>query len=508
LTRLPHAARSLASFRVGRRTFYVLPFRSLGYAAISLAIVIAAMLIVDRYVLGSLERAGWTAGELWARHNKLIEENHNRKTNCQPCELRHWVGQPLPANESGRRKILILGDSFIWGPPYITLNHLWWRQLAVELERRGYRDVDVLAAGYPGWSTHKQLECASKLIPEVQPDLIIWGYVTNDPDEKIVSQISDLQDRPPYGERIRRQLKRLLPNLIFKFESLRADKLAAQYAGPRYGYAYPDWELKLLEGENFERYRETVQNVGQFIRDARIPAFVQTLPHFPGHEYFEPRYVPVLKQWQAAGITVNNTLDTFISRYGSVSAVGPESLRWGINPGDSHPGPRITHFHAVMAADFIEQHWPEVLGTKDLSRPHELAINDWLPYDMVVQPRNEQTVDVLYPAKTDLMPRLPLAEPTVLVALGYPLSIDEIRFAGEGLESARVWISMLNPEDHYDENRWRELGKFAGPYFACKLPQDVAGRELAEIRFSAEISHKLDRVKITFVRPKQGEERP
>src|SRR5438132_8482051 len=120
------AVRSLASLRIGRHRLYLVPFRGLVYAAASAAIVFVVLLGIDRFVLGSLERGGWTAGELWARHNKLVEENHRRKTTTNECQLREWNGQPL-AKGQGRHKILVLGDSFVWGPPYITLNHLWWR---------------------------------------------------------------------------------------------------------------------------------------------------------------------------------------------------------------------------------------------------------------------------------------------------------------------------------------------------------------------------------------------
>jgi hypothetical protein len=240
------AIRSLAQIRLGRKTLYLFPLRSITYGVISLLVVGIVCLVIDRFVLGALERGGWTAGELWTRHNQLIEENHRRKTTARPSELRHWAGQPLSMGVENRLTILVMGDSYVWGPPYTTLNHLWWRQLAIELERRGYHDVDVVAAGYPGWSTRDQLKCAKKLVPEINPDFVIWGYVTNDADEKLVKQISQAQDQPPYGERIRRQLKRVLPNLVFKFESLRADKLAVQYTGPTYGYAYPDWEWLCL----------------------------------------------------------------------------------------------------------------------------------------------------------------------------------------------------------------------------------------------------------------------
>jgi len=508
MSRSNKAVASLGSFRLGRRRFYLLPLRSLAYGAISLVVVAAILLAIDRLVLSSLERGGWTAGELWTRHNKLIEENHRRKTSTNECELRHWSGQPLPADDAARRKILVLGDSFVWGPPYITLNHLWWRQLAIELERRGYRQVDVVAVGHPGWSTRRQLECARHLIPDVKPDLVIWGYVTNDPDEKIVPQIFDSQDQPPYGQRIRRQLRRVLPNLAFKFESLRADKLAAQYTGPEYGYAYPDWELRMLEGENFERYLQTVYEVGQLMQQTAIPTFLLTLPHFPSRDYFEPRYAPVLKEWQAAGIRVNNTLDAFIEKYGNASSTGPDSLRWGINPADSHPGPKATHFHAVMAADYIEANWPQLFGPRTPAEPHELAINDWLPYDLNVRElpqRESHTFALKYPQTAELMPQLELREPTALVALRYPVPLRQIGLREQSLRGARVWISTLDPHDHVDEDQWHELGSAKGTALTFSVPDKLANRDVAEIRFQADVAGPNRELELTLL-PTSGDE--
>jgi hypothetical protein len=520
------AVQSLANFPVGRRTWYVLPWRSVAYGIASLLIVFAILLAIDRVALGWLEQRGWTAGERWARHNKLVEENHRRKTTTNECELRQWTGQPLAGEplvtipnrsisvsaSNGRRarrtKILVLGDSFVWGPPYITLNHLWWRQLAIELERRGYRDVDVVAAGHPGWSTRRQLECAKQLIGEVKPDAIIWGYVTNDPDEKLVKQIFDTQDKSPFGQRIRVRLKRVLPNLMFKFELLRNQKLAKQYAGPEHGYAYAEWERKLLEGENFERYRATVQEVGQLLRQSQIPAFLLTLPSWPCREYFEPRYAPVLPEWQAACVTVVNSLDAFIRRYGNAPQTGPEAVRWGINPADSHPGPQATHFHAVVAADFLEQTWPEVLGRKDPLQPHELAINDWLPIDLNAQQNSEQTIELEYPISTKNMPSMPMDEPAALVALRYPQPIESLRIDGAGLTNLRVWISTLHPQDPFDDQQWQELRSEPNAPGVFHLPADLARRELAEIRFRADFAGADRRMQLTLVRDKSTEERP
>jgi hypothetical protein len=490
------AVHSVGRIKVGRQTYYILPLRGMTYGLASLAIVFGLLLAIDRLVLGSLERGGWTAGQQWALHNKIIEENDRRKTTTNECEPRWWEGQPLRADAS--HTILVMGDSFVWGPPYITLNHLWWRQLSIELERRGYRDVEVVAVGHPGWSTHRQLECAKTLIPDLKPDVVIWGYVTNDPDEKVVRQIFDSQDRPPYGQRIRNKLKWLLPNLTFKFESLRGEKLAAQYTGPDYGYAYADWELKLLEGENLARYRQTVEQVGAFVKDLGIPTFLVTLPHFPGREYFEPRYAPVLPAWQAAGVPVLNTLDEFVDRYGDAPASGPESLKWGINPSDSHPGPTATHFLAVMAADYLERAWPQVLGPKDAQSPHELVINDWLPSDLGVRQVGRGEYELHYPATTSQMPQLP-TPPAALLAFQYPLPIVRVHLDGASLGRAQVW-ALFQAEDQFEPETWHELDHFAEPD-GFKIPAQFRTRRVSALRFTANFLGSDRRLHISLSSP-------
>ncbi len=526
------ALQSLLKFRWGRRTVYVVPLRGLWYGALSLAIVLAILLAIDRLVLGSLERGGWTAGELWRRHNLLVELNQRRKTTTNECELRRWTGEPLPKLSVAGRvpTILVLGDSFVWGSPQLSLNHFWWRQLAVELERRGYQ-VNVVAAGHPGWSTRRQLACARQLIAEVKPDIVIWGYVTNDPDEKLVRQIFDTQDDSPFPQRIRVRVKWLLPNLMFKFESLRADNLAAHYAGPKYGYAYDEWELKLLEGENFSRYGETVAEAGRFLHQSPAHSFLMTLPVWPCREYYEPRYAPVLPLWREAGVAVQSPLDEFVRRYGNAPIRGPQAIAWGINPADSHPGPRSAHFHAVMAADYLEQHRADVLGPKDAERPHELAINDWLPFDLNVRPEDPSlarrvgvepslalrtgvdpslarrvTVLLDYPATTQFMPTLPLTEPTALVALRYPLPLEEIQLAGSALSGARMWISTLHPEEQYDQCQWRELPRRSGGECTFRLPPDLAGQAVTMIRFAADIEGSDRALGLTLRQPPTGEQ--
>src|SRR5689334_19116292 len=103
MNRTPKAVRSLVSFRFGRKTFHVLPFRALVHGAVSLLVVVGLALGVDR-VLGRLEDAGWTSGERWLRHNKVVEANRRQMSTTNECEPRWWQGQTLRTDAS--RKIL------------------------------------------------------------------------------------------------------------------------------------------------------------------------------------------------------------------------------------------------------------------------------------------------------------------------------------------------------------------------------------------------------------------
>ena len=259
----------------------------------------------------------------------------------------------------------------------------------------------------------------------------------------------------------------------------------------------------MLEGENLARYRETIAEARRFLEELQTPAFVMTLPVWPCREYYQPRYAPVLPLWREAGVAVHNPLDEYIRRYGNAPLRGPQAIAWGINPADSHPGPRATRFHAVMAADYLEQHHAEVLGPKDSTRPHELVINDWLPFDLNVRPEvpsltRRGTLLLDYPATTEFMPVLPLDEPTALVALRYPLPLERIELAGSGLSGARMWVSTLHPEEQYDQCQWRELPRATGSELSFAIPPDLAGQAVTMIRFAADVAGQQRELRMTL----------
>ena len=491
-----------ANIRCGRRTWRVCPWVSIRSALVAMISTFVAAIVVDHWILAGLERRGLVASDGWKRHNRVVIENHQKKDrhwsvphskDVRSSGVRAWVGHPVFRERTKQHRLLVMGDSFVWESPYLTLNHMWWRQLEIELNRRGYHDVEVIAAGSPGMSTHEQLDLAKKVVPDFQPDLIVWGFVTNDPDERLVKQIHSSQLAPPIPGRIQSIIRMVVPRLLDLFLSRRNDKLAKSYLGPTYGYEYSDWLKRIHEGENLDAYKQTVKDVGIFQKQIEIPGILVTLPESPITERFAFSYDKVLPLWWQAGLPVIDHLPAFVAKYPDAKPAGPEALVWGINPADGHPGPRSTAFLARQTVDRLEQDYPQVLGRRS-SRTETPQINDWLPFDLDLKPvstgrdgEDVRAFEFAYPRTDASMPTMPLDIPTVLFALEQPIPLRELLLSGSNLKSARIWLSTYDPVDHYDTEEWHDLGFHQGNELNWTIPAEISSREVSVILLHAEL---------------------
>lgn len=218
---------------------------------------------------------------------------------------------------------------------------------------------------------------------------------------------------------------------------------------------------------------------------------LQTLPSWPSAAYHAPRYAPVLPLWEAAGVPVHNVLAPLVARYGEAPLAGPQALRWGINPADGHPGPRMTHFFARMAADYLEAHHRPLLGPQEPGQPQELVINDTPPAGLNLECTAGDERHVTYawswPTDTGRLAVLPLGRPGVQMALRWPVALQRVELAGEGLVQAVVRACWLDPQEGCDENEWIELGRWSGPRGACDVPPERRGRPLTQLRIEADV---------------------
>lgn len=468
------------------------------------AVTVAVLFGVDRLVLASI--GGDAPGSVklntqdWQQEDALINANNKAKVlRSEQDWLWSSRGFPVSRDRKLSHRILVVGDSFVWGDGYANMNDIWWRQLERELRWRGYEQVEVMAIGRNGASTRQQLDHLRNALPRYRPDLVIWGYVTNDADEGLVKQFNyarlekdrvvKFHDRHEGG---------VVTRLNFQLERLRREKLLAKLPGEKRGYEYHEWEQRLLEGPNFAAYQKTLDEVAAFMRETQTPYFFLSLPNAPNQANFEKLYAPVKPIFAEAGIEFRDTLGDFVAAY---PADEPNDLGLGITPANGHPGVVATRFFAAEAADVLEAKYASVLGPRTTPvRSSVPFVNDWMPAQLTVQDNAPGQFRFQYPTDPAKMLRMPIEQRHVQLHLALPSDLRALRLRGADLASAQLFVTHVDPQTGIDSGATTAQPPQRGD--ALDWPLGDAGRLVNTVRVVAEFdgddrSLTLDLVPVT-----------
>ena len=484
---------ALAWIRYRGTDIPVLPWVAIKHFVVAVCCVVALVAIVE-WRLAVLAGEGRVTSDPWQREDARIGRMNAAKVKASP-ENPFWRSagiSPALTKASGKSRILVIGDSFVWGDGYVNANDIWWRQLERELHRRGYWDVEVVAAGFGGASTQKQLEWlrAGGLSRLGSPDLLVFGYVTNDPDVRdatgrpLIKQLG--RDLPPGDWQVLdRTLGRVAPNLAGQ---LRQRLVAKAQAGSRDTYSYSDWELKLLEPPNIDAYRKVVRELKTFLDGTGKPSFVVTLPNHPGPDHFRVRHAPVAEIFRSADLRFHDLLDDFVREY----PPGGEVLQWGINPANGHPGTVSTRFYARKTADILERDYPDLLGAKSpLPAGRRPRINDWMPPAADVREVRDGEWVLSYPAPNDEMLEMPLGRRHVVLAFEEPVPIDRLRLQGDALGGAEVFLASTDPVTGIERKDSVGLGHRTGQALAWDTKEVVGADRVNAIRIVADLTPEV-----------------
>ena len=121
----------------------------------------------------------------WNREDSVIQQMNSEKLSNSNAnsEQMIWLynDEKLPP-KSDKKRILVVGDSYVWGQGYSNANYIWWQQLRNKLMENGYNDVEIVAMGMYNYSTYQEMLMLKKadIVNNINPDLIIFSYVIND----------------------------------------------------------------------------------------------------------------------------------------------------------------------------------------------------------------------------------------------------------------------------------------------------------------------------------------
>lgn len=474
---------ALSWLPLGGRRYPVLPRLAAVYFLGGVVLLTAGLLALEAAVGYAGRRLNLLAVNEWKAENRLINENVAKKI-LKDRGDRVWRSKGIdpPLHKQRTRRILVVGDSFVWGDGYANINDTWWRQLERELRRRGYGDVDVIAAGTRGASTGDEVRFLTEgdLVGKYGADAVILGFVANDPDEKVLARPLPLTAEAPVAIELLRQFT---PRIA----SLAEDRWITKERAKQ-GRSYDQWVEDLYRGENWTRYARTVSELAALREDLGVPFFVLTLPNLPSRPQFKAKFDRAAALFRREGIPFCDSLDPMVRRFPDFDpAYRWNILSWGINPANGHPGPISTRFYAETAADILERDYPEVLGARS-GGPLGAAprLNDWLPAELDLQPAGEHRWRFVYPARERGMPELPLDRRHVLLSLENPVPIRAVRLKGATLAAAGLWVTRVDPATGIEERRPESLGTREGGALQWDLATARSPRPVNTLRIWAE----------------------
>jgi hypothetical protein len=478
---------SLARLSIGQRVVPIVPFWSVVYLTVAAAIVAAAVVVLEKRVLPRMELKRMVPSPRWQQETDKITAYNLAKIHVETDNVWKSDGFPVSPQKTRSRRILVIGDSFAWGAALANMNDVWWRQLQRELERRGYANVEVIAACAPGASTIKELEFARQAVTKYAPDLLIWGYVTNDPDAGLVKHITDDLVLQKFGPDWKFQkatsiVADMLPLITYRLDSLRKEKRQALAADDAMGYDYEHWERKLVQPPTIDRFEQTLRDVRGFQDAVHIPGFFVTLPNFPSTEYFAQRYEPLKPLFKRTGLPFYDILPEFVRSRG-----GLPLLAYAATPNDGHPAPISTSFFALATANILERDYREFLGPRSAPARPPLHVNDWAPPAMAVDRSGEaaHTVTIDYPKSDDGLLRMPSDRPFVQLNFDSPVSIAEVRASGPYMTHCAIGYSAEREDAHYDDQTVHDLPEKRGKDLSWRLDGHAGTRAVTTLRVSA-----------------------
>ena len=475
-----------------KRRVVVLPMLSLVYLLSSILIILSVATLIDRVLLPMYEDQGKIVGREWTADNtKLISLMYQRNLADRNNPI--WRSKVFPVSEShpGKKRILVMGDSFVWGDGNSNFNDTWWRQLQLELSRRGYSDVEIIGAGLGGAATHTEIDWAEKLVKQYTPDMIIWGYVPNDPDEGsdkagmgFVKQLNLPEDNT--WKPISSAISHWFPNLAFQLDELRHKNMMKEMSGAEHGYAYTEWEMKLLEGQNFDAYKKTVARLADFAKESALPGFVVTLP-MPVPAW-TAKYDPVAKVFKDAGVRFENLLQAMVD-WQKNKHEEYNATQLAVSPANGHPGLAATHFYATQVANILEKDYANNLGSKGAapSSTNAYVVNDYIPPSLSVTEPKPGVFAMYYPVdeKKETL-SMPMRHPFVQLNLANPAAIKEIHVIGKNMSGCTLAVRGQDPADIGNSAKVIQLGTKKGTGCIFKLPEAKWTGAVDEFMISAD----------------------
>lgn len=408
--------------------------------------------------------AGDRETEFITRQYYLKIPNHPGK--ALPATIWLYRHESLTPKSAATKRILYLGDSWVWGTGLNNPNLIAWQQLKNQLLADGY-SVEIIALGVAGYNTIEQYTILrdSQVLEDLKPDLVIIQFVQND-TEAISFEFDTVEHQKHYRwlwkdlfahrpTAVTDLLSKSWPNIYTKINLLTVEKydyLDQSILEP-FGRTQVMLDDYLMTDENLQFWQDAaLEPLVELLGETQIPWFYVTCPV---NEADWNKIESIFDQHQIKFYNFQTSYDQ------EVSVVAGEEVDIQANPWDEHPGPKLTQYCANKIRAVLEEDYSWVLGKPGKKLGNELIINDWTPYrQLKFTELTKHKFSLVYPQRDDPEGFLhwPIWQPYIKLNFQFPVNLGKIILTGGGdIKSAQLWIDRIHPQKGYDDQSLQPL---------------------------------------------------
>ncbi|MBE6813072.1 MAG: SGNH/GDSL hydrolase family protein [Ruminococcaceae bacterium] len=407
--------------------------------------------------------------------------------------------------------IVVIGDSFVQGDYSLNRNEIFWRVLENDF-RKENKNVNVYGVGMSGASAYEELAWLTDyaLVEDLDPDLVIFGYVYNDPDDIVIGtrKTVDWNKELPFLL----PLKKLFPNVYNGLiESIVAKTMYSdKYTGGEFvnHISAPP----ILKGRFYEKYKtDFVEKLEAFAATADFSVAVVTLPTIPDNYMLEQLYAPLEELYaQCEYVDYYNSVEAY-----SDFASREHSKNYQVNIGDFHPGSATNRFYADYIKSIVDKQFADVITDlpANYDEINDITINEYLPYRVspvkLYEDEKEVRYEITYPATEQTyylegieLPAYylvnPLRKQHIKLSFSHDINITEIQTQGQ-YDDIELYYTRINEKLRYDDHTLFDLERSAGDIFVTD-----PGVDLTSVLISADFTGESDRT-ITLTMKKAEE---
>ncbi len=277
------------------------------------------------------------------RKYKLIEQKINAQNLLIAQKHPYSFNDSVRAiqKKKGSRRIAVLGDSFIWGDA-VAYERIWSHKLERILQKK-IPSVELMSWGGNGWSTQRQLRFLKEEGYKFHPDMLLIGFVANDPDVGLVPRFSFTWQKMIWLK----PAEWFVPNAL-DFLSSGINNLLMKYGYKGYGYVV--WEHRLYEEKNLRAYREVLVELRDFCKEQEIELrFIMTPSNnAPYYKEVFGKVTPLLKELEIPYLNLVSKVESEFK--------GRTSRSLWATPANAHPGDELTTVFAEGAFSYLEDY--------------------------------------------------------------------------------------------------------------------------------------------------------